>query len=209
LEKISLKNFETKVFLIGGAPGAGKSTLGAALAARLGITSLSIDDLTTAAQAITTHESHPHLHVLRKVPSLEYFTNSSLEQLIADATLLHKAVWPMVEKVVRKHATSGSPIVIDGWYMRPSWVAQLKLKNVWSGWIVASPEVLKEREKKISWYQESTNPDQMLENFLGRSLWFNDLIREQAIKHHLTILLQPGDKSVEQLCNMVLEQSGG
>jgi len=99
--------------------------------------------------------------------------------------------------------------VIDGWYMRPSWVAQLKLKNVWSGWIVASPEVLKEREKKISWYQESTDPDQMLENFLGRSLWFNDLIREQAIKHNLTVLLQPGDKSVDQLCNLVLEQSDG
>jgi len=183
--------------------------LGVALAARLGIPSLTIDDLNVAAQAITTPETHPDLHVMRKLPSLEYFTNSSIAQLIADATTQHKAIWPMVEQVVRRHATSKSPIVIDGWYMWPSWVAQLKLKNVWSGWIVAAPEVLKEREKNISWYQESTDPDQMLENFLGRSLWFNDLIREQATKHHLTILFQPGNKSVDQLCNMVLEQSGG
>ena len=205
----SLEVITPKVYLIGGAPGAGKSTLGAALATRLGIPSLTIDDLNIAAQAITTPETHPNLHVMRKLPSLEYFINSSIEQLKADATAQHKAIWPMVEQVVRKHAKSSSPIVIDGWYMRPSWVAQLKLENVWSGWIVASPEVLKEREKNISWYQESADPDQMLENFLGRSLWFNDLVREQAIKHHLTILFQPGDKSVDQLCNLVLEQSGG
>ncbi len=61
----------TKVFLIGGAPGAGKTTLGSALAARLGITSLSIDDLKTAALAITTPETHPKLHVMRKEPALK------------------------------------------------------------------------------------------------------------------------------------------
>ena len=170
--------------------------------------SLSIDDLKTAAQAITTTETHPKLHVMRKMPSLEYFTNSSVDQLKADATLQHEAVWPMVKQVVHKHATMGSPIVIDGWYLRPNWVAQLKLKNVWSGWIVASPAVLEEREKKVAWYQESTDPERMLENFLARSLWYNDLIREQATQHQMTILPQPGENSVEQLCHMVLENSG-
>lgn len=204
-----MDNMKTKVFLIGGAPGAGKTTLGAALAVRLGITSLSIDDLIAAAQAITTPETHPKLHVMRKVPSLEYFTTSSVEQLKADATLQHEAVWPMVEQVVRKHAIWGSPIVIDGWHLRPSWVAQLKLKNVWSGWIVASAKVLQAREKKVAWYQESTDPERMLENFLARSLWYNDLIKEQSTQYHMTILPQPGDNSVDQLCNMVLENSGG
>jgi len=198
-----------EVYLIGGAPGAGKSSLGVVLAARLGIPSLTIDDLNVAAQAITTPETHPDLHVMRKLPSLEYFTNSSIEQLKADAATQHKAIWPMVEQVVHRHAISKSPIVIDGWYMRPSWVAQLNLKNVWSGWIVAAPDVLKEREKNNSWYKESTDPDQMRENFLRRSLWFNDLIREEATKHHLAILFQSGNKSVNQLCNLVLEQSGG
>ena len=120
----------TIVFLIGGAPGAGKTTLGSALAARLGISSLSIDDLKRAAQAITTPETHPKLHIMNKVPSLEYYTNTSVDQLKADATMQHEAVWPMVKQVVRAHARSGSPIVIDGWYLRPNWVAQLKLKNV-------------------------------------------------------------------------------
>jgi uridine kinase len=72
---------KTKVILIGGAPGTGKTTLGSALAVRLGTTSLSIDDLLTAAMAVTTPESHPGLHFKKGVPFQEYFTNSSLEQL--------------------------------------------------------------------------------------------------------------------------------
>jgi len=204
-----LQNIDTKVFLIGGAPGAGKTTLGSALAARLGIPSLAIDHLKTAAMAITTPETHPGLHVMSKVPSLEYFTNSTVEQLIADATLQHEAVWPMVRQVVRKHARSGSPIVIDGWYMRPSWVSQLKLANVWSGWIVASEAVLEERERKLAWYKESTNPERMRANFLARSLWYNNLIKEQATQYQMTILPQPGELSVSQLCDMVLEDLGG
>lgn len=204
-----LQNIDTKVLLIGGAPGAGKTTLGAALAARLGIASLTVDHLKTAASAITTPETHPGLHVMSKEPSLDYFTNNSPEQLIADAAMQHEAVWPMVRKVVRKHALYGTPIVIDGWHMRPNWVAQLNLANVWSGWIVASEAVLEEREKKLAWYGESTNPERMLANFLARSYWYNNLIKEQATQYQMTILPQPGENSVDELCDMVLEEVDG
>ena len=85
------------VFLIGGAPGVGKTTLGSALAARLGITSLSIDDLVIAAQAVTTPETHPGLHVMRKVPYLEYFTNSSVGGILKKC-VNSQAVYPLSEQ---------------------------------------------------------------------------------------------------------------
>lgn len=197
---------KTKVFLIGGAPGAGKTTLGSALAARLGITSLSIDDILTAAQAVTTPESHPGLHIMKKTPYLAYFTNSSVEKLKADATLQHEAAWPLVKKVIRKHAGWGSSIVIDGWHLRPNKVSQLDEKTVWSGWIVPSVSVLEEREKKnVEWLQGSPDPERMLQNFLARSLWYNELIKEQATELQMNILLQDGEKSVEELCQLILD----
>ena len=204
-----MENINTKVFLIGGAPGVGKTTLGSALATRLGITSLSIDDLITAAQGVTTPETHPGLHVMRKVPFPEYFTNRSVDQLKADATLQHEATWPLVKQVVWKHPTLTSAIVIDGWHLRPSKVAQLRLNNVWSGWIVASAAVLEERERKNGWFRESPNPERMLGNFLKRSLWHNDLIEQQATELQMNILPQAGETSVDELCKMVLERSGG
>jgi hypothetical protein len=101
---------------------------------------------------------------------------------------------------------NSSPIVIDGWHLRPGKVAELNLHGVWSGWIVISPSVLVEREKKnLQWLQGSSDPDRMLENFLARSLWYNDLIRQQATELQMNILPQPGDASVDDLCKMILE----
>jgi 2-phosphoglycerate kinase len=194
------------VFLIGGAPGVGKTTLGCRLAAKLGIASVTIDDLMTVAQTVTTPETHPGLHVMRKVPHLEYFTNSSVEQLKADADVQHEATWPFVKSLILKRATwAASSIVIDGWHLRPSNVAELNLPNVWAGWVVISPTVLVEREKRnLEWLQGSSSPEQMLDNFLARSLWFNELIREEASKHEMNILYQSGDASVDDFCNMIL-----
>ena len=99
-----------KVILIGGTPGAGKTTLGSALAVKLGVTSLTVDDLVTTAIAVTTPETHPGLHAMRKGTHTEYYTNSSVEQLIADATARHEATWPMVRQLIRKYVALGSGI---------------------------------------------------------------------------------------------------
>jgi 2-phosphoglycerate kinase len=202
---------KVSVFLIGGAPGVGKTTLGCALAAKLGISSVTIDDLMTVAQTVTTPETHPGLHVMRKVPYLEYFTNSSVDQLEADANVQHEAAWPHVKSLILKHAKwAPSPIVIDGWHLRPGRVAELNLQNIWSGWIVISPSVLMEREKKnLEWLQGSSSPERMHENFLARSLWFNDLIKEEAASLQMNILPQTGDVSVDDLCNMILKTIDG
>ena len=153
------------VFLIGGAPGVGKTTLGRALATRVDATSLTADDLLTAAKAVTTPKSHPGLHVMTVVNSIEYFTTSSVEQLAVDATVQHEATWPAIETVIRKRAAWGHPIVIDGWFLRPTKVAELDLDGVISFWLIADPVVLEERERKnIEFFGRSPNPEQMLQN---------------------------------------------
>jgi len=201
---------DTRVFLIGGAPGAGKSTLGTALAARLGIGSLTIDDLVTAVQAVTTPETHPGLHLMWKTSHLDYFTHSSTDKLKADAVRQHEATWPFIERVIRKHALEGAPIVIDGWHLWPGRVSQLQLENVWAGWIIVAPSVLEGRERKnVEWLQGSSDPERMFGNFMSRSLWFNSLMEEQANELQMNILSQHGKTSVDELCEMILENQVG
>lgn len=199
---------EPKVILIGGAPGAGKSTLGREVARALSITSLGIDDLLAAAKAVTTPASHPGLHVMSTTDYVTYYTTSTPDQLIADATTQHEATWPAIERVIRNHAAFGSPIVIDGWAMRPGKVAQLGLDNVSSVWLVADPAVLVEREKRnVDFVRNSPDPEGMLENFLARSLWYNELIREQTTALGLRVLHQDGTASVEDLCAQTFERA--
>jgi hypothetical protein len=159
-----------------------------------------------AAKAVTTPTSHPGLHVMTAVNSIEYFTTRSRDQLIADATVQHEATWPALEKVIREHAGWGPAIVIDGWFLRPRNVEELDLDGVISFWLVADPAVLEERERKnVEFFGQSTNPQQMLQNFLARSLWYNELMREQATALGLPVLHQDGHASVDALCAMAMQ----
>ncbi len=200
-----------QVILIGGPSGAGKTTLGAALARRLGITSLSVDDLVWATRAITTPTTHPGLWAMNRMPWPAYFTDSSPATLQADTTRRHEATWPMVEAVIRKHAADdGAPIVIDGWHIRPSYVAGLGLDNVWATWIIPAQQVLEARERALmpTFYGRSSDPEKMLANFLARSRWFNGLVQAEAGERGMRVLHQPGDVPVDALCDRVLEHLG-
>lgn len=175
------------------------------------MTSLTIDDLVVAARAVTAPGTHPGLWAMSRRPWPEYFTHSSLEALAADATLRHEETRPMVEAVIRQHASPlGAPIVIDGWHLRPSFVAELDLTNVYSAWIVPAPEVLEARERTLvsDFYSRSSDPERMLENFLARSHWFNRLVEAEATELGMRILRQPGDVPVSDLRDQVLEDLG-
>jgi hypothetical protein len=47
----------------------------------------------------------------------------------------------------------------------------------------------------------------MLRNFLARSFWYNDLIQREASEHSLPIIKQDGSRSVESLCDEVLNHT--
>ena len=199
-----------KVIVIGGAPGAGKTTLGAALAVRLRVASLTLDDVMTATQTVTSPTTHPGLHALRRVPFVEYFTNSTVEQLKEDALTQHAAMWPAVESIIRKRAAIGPGIVIDGWHMRPERIVALNLPNVHPVWLFVEPAVLRAREDaNREWLSGSSDPERMLHNFVARSLWYNELIATEARAFGMPVLVQGGDASVEQLCDAVITTLGG
>jgi len=198
-----------RVFLIGGAPGSGKTTLGCALAARIGASSVTIDDLMTVAKTATTPETHPELYLFRDMSHVEYFTNSSFEQLRSDAERQSGAIWPFVKNLIVKHFRwTTTPVVIDGWHLRPHRVAELSSNEIDANWIYIAPTALERRERKnIEFLQGSSDPEKMFRNFLSRSLWCNDLVRDQAEAAGMTVIHQAGDTSVSDLCDAILAKS--
>ena len=191
------------VILIGGPPGAGKSTLGRTVASRLGRVSLSGDDLVAAATAITTSETHPALHKIRSVGHVPYFTAGPGEKLIADAAELEDLFWPAVARVVHKHITLQDPMVLDWWLLSPARVAGLDAP-VASFWIHIDADVLLARERaNTDFLGGSDQPEKMLANFMARSLWRNELILREARHHGLAVLEQDGSVSVDEMVEQI------
>jgi len=49
----------------------------------------------------------------------------------------------------------------------------------------------------------------MLQNFLGRSFWYNELVRQEATELGLFILNEDGNASVEDLCALAMARVRG
>ncbi len=99
-----------RVFLLGGTPMTGKSTLARKLAARLEYGCLSTDDLGQAIGAVTTAHSHPAFHEMDGIDYREYYVSRSLDELIADAECRHTTLWPAIARVITAHAGWGGPV---------------------------------------------------------------------------------------------------
>ena len=193
------------VILIGGPGGAGKTTLGRALASRLGYGSTTVDDLSIVARMFSTPKSHPPLHVMRAGGHTHYFTESPVEQLIADAEELADTMWPSLERVIASHLSLKGPVVLDWWLFSPSKVAELG-DEVGSLWIWVDPGELERRERVLAppFVEGSLDPERMLANFMARSLWRNDLVRGEAEQVGLPVLVQDGHKGVDVLVEEAL-----
>ncbi|HSF87215.1 MAG TPA: AAA family ATPase [Acidimicrobiia bacterium] len=183
----------SKVVLIGGAPGSGKTTLAEAVAKDLGWRWLPGDALVTAMRGVASPETHPDLHLSPGGTHVEYFTNGPPAKLVADAIALQAAAWQGFEHVIRFHARYGPSVVIDSWTFSPGNVAALGLSNVIGFWIIIDPAALDEREKPPPGYVDpSTNPARRRANFRHRSLWCNDFVQREATRLGMALLYQDG-----------------
>jgi 2-phosphoglycerate kinase len=199
-----------KVILIGGAPLVGKTTVARKLAARLEYSCLSTDDLIQAVIALTTEQSHPHLHLLEHKDDRQYFITHSVARLVADAQIRNQAVWPAVKKIIMNHGRYTTPIIVEGWALMPEKVAQLEMGQVASLWLVASPQVFEQRVRQESEFFRSTAMEEVfIRKFIDRSTICNDNLRKAAGALNLPLVEVAPQSGADEIVDFCLERMFG
>ena len=194
-----------KVILIGGAPTSGKTSLARKLAGKLEYCCLSTDDAVQAVRAVTTPETHPGFHVMAGQDYREYYINHSLGNLISDAQHQHQTTWPAIEELIRVHAMWSAPAIIEGWGLQPEQVAELNLPRVQSLWLVVDETALECRIRKAKdFLQGASDVEKLIQQFLGRTIWFNRHIRQAAIELGMPILELPAGVTLDEVTTLAM-----
>ncbi|MBE9049885.1 2-phosphoglycerate kinase [Nostocales cyanobacterium LEGE 11386] len=172
---------ETRVILIGGSSHAGKSTLGRALAAKLGWSYRSTDKL-------ARHPGRPWVGANGKaIPAhvMEYYRKLSVEALFLDV-LSHyeKNVVPQVEVIVHSHASDLSTecLTFEGSALWPGFVANLVGENgVKAIWLTAREQLFRNRIfSESNFCHVCKDEKHLIQKFLDRTLLYNKHMREEV-----------------------------
>ena len=195
-----------KVILIGGAPCIGKTTVSRLIASRLNYACLSTDDLLKAITSVTTPESHPNLHLMAGWTTQEYYVNHTTEELIQHNLERFKTFRLAIEGVIKSHITREIPIVIEGYGLWPEEIKNLDLNNVGMAWLVADEALLEKRTRNIKpMFEGASDEERMIQNYLGRSIWYNTQVIEAADRLGIQTIKISDDLSAKDLSDVLLD----
>lgn len=162
-----------RLFIIGGTSHAGKSTLGAALAGRLGWRCVSTDSL-------ARHPGRPWRDAPEVMPPhvIEYYRDLSLDERMQSVLQHYHAMW---EPLVLPLITGDEPLVLEGSALLPELVVTILSQDMRAVWLVADEGVVERRIRIESTYDSRDAQGKVLiDSFAERAGAFNRLVAQDV-----------------------------
>jgi 2-phosphoglycerate kinase len=198
-----------QVILIGGAPLSGKTAAARLIGQRCGMPVISTDHLGEAARAVTTPSSNPDLHACTLIDHREYYASNLPERLFDDTLRAHRALWPAIEAVIRRHLQWAGPAVIEGWALLPHLVVTIASARLCAVWIEAPEAMMRLRlQAEADFVRGASDPSLLVERFLSRSAHMNEWLRAQASARGLPYVVLSGSESPHDESSLCLEAVG-
>lgn len=182
---------------------AGKTTVARMIASRLQYACLGTDDIGVALTVATQATTHPAFHCMDGVDYRAYYLERDDATLAREADALHERMWPALQAIIRNHADWGSPLVIEGWALRPRFVAHLT-GDVAGVFLVADDALLEARARSDNFSRGATDPEQMIRRFVARSLGYNHMLREETARSGLRVVRVAVNMRAEEIADACL-----
>lgn len=195
------------VIFLGGAPMVGKTTVARIIAQRLGYMCISTDDFGAAIAAVTTPATHPAFHYMGGLDHHEYYISRDVDELVEDIDACHEALWPAVEIVVRHHSTWAQPAIIEGWALRPDYVAHLA-GNVAGLFLLCDDALIEQRVRANPFSEGASDRELMISRYLHRSIRYSAHLRERVSALRLHSIGINAEMRPEEIADGCLELLG-
>jgi len=175
-----------RVYWIGGASCAGKSTMARRIAAQHGLRVYATDDVMTDHACRSSHEDSPLLHKFIAMDMDERWVNRSPQ------TMLETFHWfkgegfnLIIEDLLRLSRETG--VVVEGFRLLPHLVKPLLSVTSRAVWLLPMPnfrQAVVESRGGSTWafLARTTDPERALRNLLERDRMFTDLLREETAR---------------------------
>lgn len=196
-----------KLYLIGGGPGAGKSTVSQKIADEFGLVRWKADDFVGEHQLEAAERKYPINNYVDSLDeneqSLELIKLTSKQELTRQEELF---------LIMLKELSRARPdkLLIEGNFLLPELVKKHIKDDYEAIWLVPTRGFQEKLYPKRPWapklLKQDTNPELTLEAWIQRDHEYNEEVKRQAEVHGFPYLIVDGNKSVDYTHEWVVEK---
>ncbi len=196
---ILLKGGKVMLYMIGGSPCSGKSTLASLLARKYDLLHIKLDDLVDEMMSQASVDSRP-ICLLRQDRNPEQIWMRNPEEMADEEWHFYEEIFPYVKSYLIKN--QDRPLLVEGAGLLPHLVKELEWPA--SSYLCLTPtaDFQKKHYKQREWVpyvlEGTTNPEQAFENWMQRDILFAQMVRKEAMELGYPSLIADGSQSEKQ-----------
>ena len=179
------------LYMIGGSPCSGKSTIASLLARQYQLLHIKLDDLVEKMMSQASEDSQP-ICLLRQ--------DRNPEEMADEEWRFYEEIFPYVKSYLIKN--QNRPLLVEGAGLLPHLVKKLECPA--SSFLCLTPtaDFPKKHYIQREWVpyvlEGTTNPEQAFENWMQRDILFAQMVRKEAVRLGYPSLITDGSQSENQ-----------
>ena len=201
---ILLKGEKVMLYMIGGSPCSGKSTLASLLARKYDLLHIKLDDLVDEMMSQASVNSRP-ICLLRQDRNPEQIWMRNPEEMADEEWRFYEEIFPYVKSYLIKDQDKA--LLVEGAGLLPHLIKSLEEPAVSYLCLTPTADFQKKHYKQREWVpyvlEGTSNPEQAFENWMQRDILFAQMVRKEAQKLGYPSLMTDGSRSEKETAEKI------
>ena len=192
------------LYMIGGSPCSGKSTLASLLARKYDLLHIKLDDLVDEMIAQAREDLKP-ISLLRQDRNPEQIWMRNPEEMADEEWRFYEEIFPYVTSYLIKNQDKA--LLVEGAGLLPHLIKSLEEPAVSYLCLTPTADFQKKHYKQREWVpyvlEGTSNPEQAFENWMKRDILFAQMVRKEAKKLGYPSLMTDGSRSEKETAEKI------